>query len=125
MIAYLKRYADRRFTAREVYDYLKGEIAGVNRTTVYRNLERLSEQGELVRYKEPNQKAWYYQYSDEHSHCDRHIHARCSECGKIFHLENAFVEEFEEKIHRVYGLNVNPSETMIIGKCEDCGKTES
>lgn len=123
IVAYLKEHSGKRFTAREIYNYLKDEVEGINRTTIYRNLDRLCEQGELMRYKEPNQDAWYYQYSEEHQHCDQHIHAQCSECGKIFHLENDFVDDFEEKLHKFYGLDINASKTMIVGKCEDCSKT--
>lgn len=125
IVAYLKEHSGKRFTAREIYNYLKDEVEGINRTTIYRNLDRLCEQGELMRYKEPNQDAWYYQYSEEHQHCDQHIHAQCSECGKIFHLENDFVDEFEEKLHKIYGLDINASKTMIVGKCEDCSKNKS
>ncbi len=120
IISYLKEHSEQRFTAREIYDYLREKIDGINRTTIYRNLDRLCENGELIKYKESNQDSWFYQYSETHQHCDRHMHAQCSECGKIFHLENNFVEEFEEKLHSVYGLNINTSKTMIIGKCDDC-----
>lgn len=125
IVAYLKEHSGKRFTAREIYNYLKDEVEGINRTTIYRNLDRLCEQGELMRYKEPNQDAWYYQYSEEHQHCDQHIHAQCSDCGKIFHLENDFVDDFEEKLHKFYGLDINASKTMIVGKCEDCSKSKS
>nr|MCR5271745.1 transcriptional repressor [Lachnospiraceae bacterium] len=106
----------------EIYKHLSGDGCEINRTTVYRNLDRLCEQGKLVRFKEPNQDAWYYQYSKAHENCDRHMHAQCSECGKVFHLENEFVDEFEEKMHFIYGLDVDVSKTMIIGKCDDCKK---
>jgi len=122
IISYLKNHSEQRFTAKEIYDSVKGISETVNRTTIYRNLDRFCEQGQLVRFKEPNQDAWYYQYSNEHSHCDKHIHAQCSECGKIFHLENPFVEDFEEKLHTVYGLDIDSAKTMIVGKCEDCCK---
>ena len=124
IVSYLKSNSDRRFTAREIFDHIRENAPGVNRTTVYRNLDRLCEQGDLTKYKEPNQDAWYFQYSEEHKHCNSHMHAQCSECGKIFHLENSFVEDFEDKLHSTYGIDVNSSKTMIIGVCEDCGKKQ-
>ncbi|MCR5420366.1 MAG: transcriptional repressor [Lachnospiraceae bacterium] len=122
IIDYLQKNTEKRFTAREIYEAVKPLLASVNRTTVYRNLDRLCEQGELMRYKEPNQDSWYYQYSQSHKHCDRHIHAQCSECGKIFHLEDSFVDEFEENMKEIYGIDVDSSKTMIIGRCGDCKK---
>lgn len=120
IVAYLKDNVEKRFTAREIYDYLKQEIDGVNRTTIYRNLDRMCENGEILRYKEPNQDSWYYQYSSEHKHCNAHMHAQCSECGKIYHLESAFVDEFKNKLLKIYGLELNVTKTIIIGKCREC-----
>lgn len=125
IINYLKSNSDRRFTAREIYDSIKDQAGSLNQTTIYRNMDRLCEEGELVRYKEPNRNAWYYQYSDEHKHCNRHMHAQCSTCGKIFHLEKPFVDEFTDRIRTMYGLDVSPSDTIIIGQCEDCGQMEA
>ncbi|MBR6404396.1 MAG: transcriptional repressor [Eubacterium sp.] len=122
IIAYLKEHSEKRFTAREIYDFLKSEVEGINRTTVYRNLDRLCEQGDLMRYKEPNQDAWYYQYSEQHENCHAHMHAQCSECGKIFHLDDPFVGEFEKKIQSIYRLDINSSKSIIIGICNDCKK---
>nr|WP_051527262.1 transcriptional repressor [[Eubacterium] cellulosolvens] len=125
IINYLKTNCDRRFTAREIYEAIRDEAGSLNQTTIYRNMDRLCEEGELVRYKEPNRNAWYYQYSEEHRHCNRHMHAQCSTCGKIFHLETPFVDEFTEKIRDQYGLDVSPSETIILGQCRDCGRAEN
>jgi Fe2+ or Zn2+ uptake regulation protein len=125
LIDFLKGNPNNRFSAREIYDHIKKDAETLNRTTVYRNLDRLCEQGVLVRYKEPNQDAWYYQYSEDHQHCNEHMHAQCSECGKIFHLENEFVDEFEKNIESVFGISINSEKSIIIGKCKDCSdKTE-
>jgi Fe2+ or Zn2+ uptake regulation protein len=52
------------------------------------------------------------------------MHAQCSECGRIFHLESDFVEDFEKKLQDSYGLNVSASKTIIIGVCDDCNKKD-
>lgn len=87
---------------------------------MYRNLDRLCETGDLLKFKEPNQDSWYYQYSSDHDHCDEHMHAQCSECGRIFHLEKSFADTFEKKVLGEYGLMIDPSKTMVIGKCDKC-----
>ncbi len=120
LVEYLKSNPDKRFTARDIYEEILKNFPTVNRTTIYRNLDRLCEQGILVRYREPNQDSWFYQYSSGHQHCNEHMHAQCTECGKIFHLENQFVDDFEEKLHSVYGLDISEEKTIIIGKCDQC-----
>ncbi|MBO6240879.1 MAG: transcriptional repressor [Butyrivibrio sp.] len=120
IIAYLKEHPEQRLTAREIYEAVCSGNVEVDRTTVYRNLDRLCESGELMRFKEPNRDAWYYQYSAEHEHCDRHMHAQCSLCGKIFHLDKPFVDVFAAEMLKEYGLEIDPSETIILGKCSKC-----
>ena len=75
IISYLKKHPEQRLTAREIYEAVCNSEVEVNRTTIYRNLDRLCETGELMRFKEPNRDAWYYQYSAEHDLCDKHMHA--------------------------------------------------
>lgn len=120
IMAYLKEHTEQRFTAREIFEAVSGHEDGINRTTVYRNLDRLCETGDLLKFKEPNQDSWYYQYSSDHDHCDEHMHAQCSECGRIFHLEKSFADTFEKKVLNEYGLMIDPSKTIIIGKCDKC-----
>ncbi len=120
IIAYLKEHHEQRITAREIFEALRMRDIEVNRTTVYRNLDRLCETGELMRFKEPNRDAWYYQYSAEHEHCDRHMHAQCSVCGQIFHIDKPFAEEFGKGMLKEYGFEIDPAKTIIIGKCSKC-----
>ncbi len=120
IVEYFKTHPDTRLTAKEIYDWLGDKIDGINRTTVYRNLDRMSDQGMLLKIKEPNSESWFYQFSEKHKSCNTHMHGQCSECGKIFHLDDKFVQEFEEKINFAYGLDVDAARTVIIGICKDC-----
>lgn len=120
IILFLKDHAEQRLTAREIYDAVCNDDVEVNRTTVYRNLDRLCETGELLRFKEPNQDAWCYQYSEDHEHCTEHMHARCTVCGKIFHLDKSFVKTFSDKMLDEYGVYIDTSQTVILGKCSRC-----
>ncbi len=120
IIAYLKDHPEQRFTAREIYEAVCAGEVEVNRTTIYRNLDRLCANGELMRFKEPNQDAWYYQYSTEHDHCNKHMHAQCGACGKIFHLDKPFVDAFNDGMLKEYGLDVSPADTIILGTCSKC-----
>ncbi len=120
IITYLKNHSEQRLTAREIYEAVCGQEVEINRTTVYRNLDRLCETGELMRFKEPNRDAWYYQYSAKHDHCDEHMHAQCSVCGKIFHLDKPFVDAFGKGMLKEYGLDIDPADTIILGKCSKC-----
>ncbi|MCR5460781.1 MAG: transcriptional repressor [Acetatifactor sp.] len=120
IMAHLKDHPEQRLTAREIYEAVCNQSVEVNRTTIYRNLEHLCETGDLFRFKEPNQDAWYYQYSAEHENCDRHMHAQCSVCGKIFHLDKPFADSFVDAVLAEYGLDADPSKSIILGQCSKC-----
>ncbi len=120
ILEYLEKNNDKRFKAKELFENISEKLPELNITTVYRNLEEIANQGLILKIKEPNQDSWYYQYSQEHSHCDEHLHAQCVSCGKIFHMENDFVEEFEKSVHNSYGLEVDLKNTIIMGKCDEC-----
>lgn len=123
IIDYLKNHSDQRFTARDIYKKLNEDDASINRATVYRNLERLCKQGKLVKYKDANADACFFRYSDQHEHCNQHMHAQCSNCGKILHLENEFVDDFENQIHSIYGIDIDFQKTIIFGTCDKCKNT--
>ncbi len=123
ILTYLKEHTDQRFTAKEIFQAVSKKEE-MNRTTVYRNLDRLCDTGDLLKFKEPNMDAWYYQYSSEFDHCDEHMHAQCSICGKVFHLEKPFVESFGTTVLAEYGLDIDPAQTLILGKCSKCRKNK-
>ena len=125
ILAYLKKHTEQRLTAREIYEAVCEQDVAVNRTTVYRNLDRLCETGELIRFKEPNQDAWYYQFSAEHEHCNHHMHAQCNACGKIFHLDKGFADDFAKAMLGEYGLDIDPVATIIMGRCSKCRRIKT
>ena len=120
IIEYLKKNADTRFTARDILKAINEDGEELDRSTVYRNLERLCKEGHLIKYKETDVNATCYQYSEEHGSCHEHTHAQCSECGKIFHMENDVLEEAAEKMRSEYGIDIDYGKTVIIGVCNDC-----
>ncbi len=125
IIEYLKKNADTRFTARDIYNAINEEGDELDRSTVYRNLERLYKEGRLVKYKEADVNASCYQYSEEHGSCHEHTHAQCSSCGKIFHIDNDVLEETAEKMKSEYGIDIDYGKTVLIGVCKDCKKQNS
>ncbi|MCR5546129.1 MAG: transcriptional repressor [Lachnospiraceae bacterium] len=122
IIEYLKAHSDERFTARDIVEALSKDEASVNRSTIYRNLERLSQEGKLVRYKETDVAATCYQFSEGHEACHTHMHAQCEECGKIFHLKNDVFKSASKKLQSEYGLEIDYGKTVIMGICDDCKK---
>ena len=120
IIEYLKANADTRFTARDILNAVKDKGDGLDRSTVYRNLERLCKEGKLVKYKETDVNASCYQYSEGHESCHEHMHAQCSECGRIFHLDNSIFKSAAKKMTEEYGIEIDYGKSVIICVCEKC-----
>ena len=122
IIEYLKKNADTRFTAKDIVSELNKGSERVDRSTIYRNLERLCIEGTIVKYKESGVNATCYQYSEEHGACHSHIHAECEKCGRIFHLDNSIFADAEKRMKSEYGIDIDYGKTVIIGLCENCRK---
>lgn len=88
----------------------------INKTTIYRVLEKLEDDGVLHSFKGTNGITWYAKCSDcsEHGHLDTHPHFQCLECGKVDCLD------IEVSIPKIENREVNISQILIQGKCEDC-----
>ena len=122
IIAYLKAHKDHRLTVAEILDGLKEEGISINRSTVYRNMDRLAESGAILVFKGKDSESAFYQYYGEHRECNGHLHLQCNTCGKIFHLEHSFVDEFMERLRKDCKVELDVSRTMLVGECEDCSK---
>ena len=70
-------------------EFLRSHGLEVNKTTVYRNLDKLAASGHLVKHKSPVSDGYIYATADEESHCCEHIHFRCRECGAVLHLSDS------------------------------------
>ena len=67
---YLSLQKDKSFCVADVYHYLESNNVDVNQSTVYRTLDRMTDNGVLVRFKTASSGNYYYRISDEHNNCD-------------------------------------------------------
>ncbi|MCH5325506.1 MAG: transcriptional repressor [Eubacterium sp.] len=118
ILEYIKQNADRHLTADEISDGLKSEVG---KTTVYRNLERLCEQGVVRKYILSDGGSACYQYADCGQRT-RHFHLKCLKCGRLLHLECDHLTEIDEHIKAEHGFTVDPSRTVFYGRCADCSE---
>lgn len=111
-----------QFSCDEVTYQLMNAGTPVGKTTVYRQLEKLINEGKIKKLNPHNGKSFLYQYSDKNLDCDSHMHLRCSECGKYIHLSCDFMQGVSAHINEHHGFKVNNAKTEIIGICSDCSK---
>lgn len=121
---YLKLNKNVRFCAADVFKYMNDKGISINITTVYRNLDKMTENGVLLRSKNPTDECCFYQYTEPESHCEGHLHIQCKKCGRIIHLKGSFMNEFNNYVKLSYGFMLDYKASMIIGLCDNCRGAE-
>ena len=116
LLAYLSRHADEAFSAGELARTL-GEC-GVGKSTVYRLIAQLTDEGILRRFAREG-GALSYQYIGGDT-CGAHLHLRCTACGKVIHLEGDGSRAFGALLENEYGFRLNEGQTVLLGLCADC-----
>ena len=118
--SFIKQNKDKRFNAIDLANYLKEKGMRPNKTTLYRNLEKLTSCGELIKYRSANEDMAFYQYAGHEGSCFGHLHLQCTGCGKIFHLDDEPVRAFYKHINSDYKFILSFAESVIYGKCSNC-----
>lgn len=122
--AFMSENRDRSFTIDEITEGLFSvcaEGAAPGRSTVYRLIGRLLEEGRVRKFVKPeSRKASYQLVSCEH--CDAHLHLKCTDCGKLFHMDGAVSDELLDRIRAYSNFAVDEGETVIYGRCSGCNK---
>ena len=92
----------------------KGEKVG--KTTVYRQLERLLEEGAIRRTLGEGVAC----YSMQGEECEEHYHLFCTVCGKMEHLACERVKQLFSHIQSEHGFLIDLSRTTLYGTCAAC-----
>ena len=91
----------------------------VSRSAVYRNLDKMVQEGLLRKTMDADGRKALFQYVDCCRHCAR-IHLQCEQCGRIFHMENASDEARLRSVLDASGFSLDEQATMLPGTCRDC-----
>ena len=101
------------FSVVDLVDRYKEQM---NKTTIYRILEKLEQDGVVHSFLGIDGLKWYAKCnacSHDH-HVDTHPHFQCQLCGKLDCLET------EISIPSVPNRRVNFAQILLVGRCEDC-----
>lgn len=101
-------------TAEFVYNYLKKDNPQLSLGTVYRNLQQLSDNGEINRLSIPNQPDRFDGIIEEH------YHAVCEKCGKIYDIHINEMPEVDKLVAEKTGLDITGHEIIFKTICPMC-----
>ncbi len=117
---FLKSHNDESFTLEEICERIAPD--GKGWSTVYRLVSSLVDDGEVYRLSDGRTRHFTYQYlgGDE---CHTHLHLKCSECGRLIHLDTEISHELEERLASIGGFSIEEGATLHgrCGECSACG----
>ncbi len=91
---------------------------GTGKSTVYRLVNRLVEEGSVRRFTQGNSRHFVYQLLDCHG-CSDHMHCRCVSCGKLFHMDHKASSNLKETL-ALGGFSLDTANTTLLGTCQGC-----
>lgn len=89
----------------------------MNKTTVYRILSRLEEDGIIHSFNGKDGLKWYAKCNEgcsAHNHTDKHPHFQCTKCNKVECLE------LEIDIPPIKNHKIDTTDILLMGQCEAC-----
>ncbi len=122
ILQYLNENADRTVSANDIIDYLKQKGIEVNFTTVYRFLNRLTNEQKVIKFTDKDSQKAVYQLAKSEKSCHEHIHIKCVGCGKLHHLDCNFMDELKTHLNTEHGFDLKCSGSVLYGLCKSCKK---
>lgn len=117
LVDFFKNNPDSSYTVEEIVKKTGDKLA---KSTVYRLIVRLTEEGMLKRMTRGNSRTFVYQMIAGEN-CHTHLHLRCTDCGRVIHMKESVSNELLAAIRQENSFFVSEKETLILGKCALCG----
>lgn len=109
-IGHLKKHP----TVDEVYSYIAVNYPGISKGTIYRNINMLVEEGELMRLTSPAGADRF------DSGVKRHYHIYCRECGELIDAPLPYDAQLDEAINKLGDFDVDSHDIIFYGVCPTC-----
>lgn len=106
-------------TADEIYEAVVQTHPRISRATVYRNLNQLADDAEIQKLAMPDGP-------DRFDHIlQRHYHAKCSRCGRVFDVEMDYMEDIIRLVKDAHGFAIDGHNLVFTGVCPSCQQADA
>ncbi len=113
---------DAFLTVEQLIDYLHGQGLQVGQTTVYRALDRLTQDGLVIKIPSVNGSKAQYRYLGEESHSEPGKLV-CLNCGHVLPLKCDMLDSFAAHIRAAHGFSLAGQYLILYGYCDECRET--
>ena len=101
-------------TADTVYMNIRAVLPNISLGTVYRNLNLLAEQGEILKINCQDGSVHF------DGNLDPHYHFICKSCGKIYDIEMESIDFINKIAGASFGGKIDGHIVHFYGRCPDC-----
>ena len=108
-------------TIKAVLNALESRHEKVGTATIYRNLERLEEEGIIARCVIEGIDGVCYRYLPD-SPDDVYFFLKCEHCGDLSPIDCGELQHLYEHVIEHHHVRINPAKTVLYGLCEKCLK---
>lgn len=112
---------EKQFTCEEIESELKNKGTPVGKSTVYRYILKLQNEGKVRKFNDESLKSAIYSYVENKEECCNHLHLKCLHCGEFVHLNCHITEEVTSHLINDHKFILDNSKTVLYGICEKCG----
>jgi len=105
-------------TAEYLLEQLKKENSDIGYTTLYRNLNKLSENGRIKKIEGLEAAAHY-----DHNTCE-HYHFMCEKCKRVFDVPKEVAPDLVKNTRQATGFEITSYDIVFNGICNDCKRKE-
>jgi Fur family transcriptional regulator, ferric uptake regulator len=105
----------RHIASQKIYEEIRSQLPAVNRSTVYRSLERLASQGKIS-VSDMGTGSLVYEMVGE----GRHHHLVCQECQHIIEISDEDVSSLFTKVEQSSRFEILTNHLILYGICPGC-----
>lgn len=116
----MRAHPGRYLTARQVAEALEAQGSPVGTATVYRNLDRLVEEGEVARSEVEGSGGACYRAIEHGAPACGCFYLKCEECGELQPVGCTELASFYEHFSREHRIRIDPVKTVLFGTCPSC-----
>ncbi len=116
LMDFLQTNSSKAFTIEEIISGIGN--SGISQSTAYRLMTKLVEDGLVHRSVKGNSRSFVYQYITE-SKCEGHLHMKCTDCGKVYHLDSGITQQIQNNIKNNTSFEID-NHSVLLGKCNLC-----
>lgn len=118
LLAFLEQHSDHPLPAEQIESMIRSGGGEISLSAIYRNLDRLVQDGLVRRLPaEDGRKALYQLIGEE---CAGHLHMQCTGCGSVIHMDEKATRAMNRAAQACGDFSIDRRRTVLYGRCKNC-----